>query len=633
MFSAAPGVTGATSLGIDIIVVETIMTIKRASGGGIESGTQTDDNSAAQESQEQGVNFDAYSAHLRNVRSRVYEPIRNIWDNQLKMPTVFHEMPKIQLQPKTEDWKDAQDEDGEGTGSSACAVSAVPSARLLSKSTQKIPWTKKLADHRMAGIKKWVALIEKYPKSFQCGKQWMDDFQCDLGDVVMDVLSKKATSTIHDRAGPLLRYVYWCKQKGMLPFPFVEKSLYAFVNEVGKQAAPTFARSFLCSVAFAGHIMGAESALVVLESKRLTGAAAKFFSEKRKLCQKPPLTVAQVKILEDIVCGKLNRKLPDRVAAGFFMWLIAARARFSDGQNSGILTLDTCMTPDGVTGYAEANVVRTKSSMTLERKTRFLPMAGAIRVFSKDPWAFHYMQAIKDSGLSMGSDRPLLPSPSETGWGSLPISAEAATSWLKSLLTIGGCSADEVKNLGTHSCKVTALSWCAKAGLSKEVRAILGYHSPKGSVMVYGRDNQAEPLRQLDGIFRKIAMDEFFPDATRSGYLVKKDGDDNPVEDDSSSSTSSEDSMDEENPEHEAQEEATDGVVGQWNAGYKDDKLESMSFFRHAMSRVIHVIADEGGTHLLCGRPVSTHFTKLSRKPVVMNPLCKQCFANFIKDR
>ena len=32
------------------------------------------------------------------------------------------------------------------------------------------------------------------------------------------------------------------------------------------------------------------------------------------------------------------------------------------------------------------------------------------------------------------------------------------------------------------------------------------------------------------------------------------------------------------NPEHEAQEEATDGVVGQWNAGYKDDKLESMSF-------------------------------------------------------
>ena len=112
----------------------------------------------------------------------------------------------------------------------------------------------------------------------------------------------------------------------------------------------------------------------------------------------------------------------------------------------------------------------------------------------------------------------------------------------QSLLTTGGCSTDEVKDLGTHSCKVTALSWCAKAGISKEVRAILGYHSPNGSVMVYGRDNQAEPLRQLDGVFRKIAMEEFFPDHTRSGYLVKNDGDGDPEEDDSSTSTSSEDS-------------------------------------------------------------------------------------------
>ena len=162
----------------------------------------------------------------------------------------------------------------------------------------------------------------------------------------------------------------------MAPFPFAEKPLYAFVNEIGQACSPTFPRSFLCSVAFAGHVMGAESALAVLESKRLTGAAAKFFKEKRKLVQKSPLTVAQVKILEGIVSNRSKRKLPDRVAAGFFLWLITARARFSDGQNSGVLTLDTCETRDGVNGYVEANVARTKSSMTLERKTRFLPMAG-----------------------------------------------------------------------------------------------------------------------------------------------------------------------------------------------------------------------------------------------------------------
>ena len=28
----------------------------------------------------------------------------NIWDKQMHVPKVFHEMPKIQLQPKFEDW-------------------------------------------------------------------------------------------------------------------------------------------------------------------------------------------------------------------------------------------------------------------------------------------------------------------------------------------------------------------------------------------------------------------------------------------------------------------------------------------------------------------------------------------------
>ena len=168
------------------------MTIKRASGG-VDSGTQTDKQSLHDES----MNFDAYSGHLRNVRGKMYEPIKNIWDKQLHTPKQFHEMPRICLQPKFEDWRTTEDHDN---GASASSVTSVPSARLLSKSRAKISWAKKLADNRMAGIKKWVALIEKYPDAFQCGRQWKDDFQCDLGDVVMDVLSKKATGTIHDRA-------------------------------------------------------------------------------------------------------------------------------------------------------------------------------------------------------------------------------------------------------------------------------------------------------------------------------------------------------------------------------------------------------------------------------------------------
>jgi len=45
--------------------------------------------------------------------------------------------------------------------------------------------------------------------------------------------------------------------------------------------------------------------------------------------------VAHVKILENIMQGIPDMKLQDRVAAGFFsnfLWMIYARARFSDAQ-------------------------------------------------------------------------------------------------------------------------------------------------------------------------------------------------------------------------------------------------------------------------------------------------------------
>ena len=260
--------------------------------------------------------------------------------------------------------------------------------------------------------------------------------------------------------------------------------------------------------------------------------------------------------------------------------------------------------------------------MTLERKTRFLPMAGSIRLLNGDPWAGHYFEAMQEeASLWVLIDHSYHHHQSQGR--SLPITAEAATSWLKALLVSGGLSQEYVKDLGTHSCKITALSRAAKAGVSKENRAILGYHSDKkSSVLVYGRDNQAEALRQLDNVFKSIASGQFHPDHTRSGYFTGPNENRGNGDDNGSSSSSSEDSADEEEPEHAAQEEATEGVVGTWNAAFGGESLASMAYFRHSMSRVIHVIADEGGSHSLCGRSVSMHFVRLTRKPVVMNRLC-----------
>eukprot|EP00971_Amphidinium_carterae_P100654 1991321-Amphidinium_carterae.1 len=61
-----------------------------------------------------------------------------------------------------------------------------------------------------------------------------------------------------------------------------------------------------------------------------------------------------------------------------------------------------------------------------------------------------------------------------------------------------GFKAEHLTRIATHSLKATALSWCAKYGVSREHRQILGYHAIRGikSFLHYSRDEQAVPLRR-----------------------------------------------------------------------------------------------------------------------------------------
>eukprot|EP00971_Amphidinium_carterae_P346458 6487917-Amphidinium_carterae.1 len=72
---------------------------------------------------------------------------------------------------------------------------------------------------------------------------------------------------------------------------------------------------------------------------------------------------------------------------------------------------------------------------------------------------------------------------------------------------------------GTHSCKVTWLSWLAKAGVPMDTRAVLGGHISPGlvSVFTYSRDELAQPMRAIEALATQIRLKQFDPDATRSG--------------------------------------------------------------------------------------------------------------------
>ena len=98
--------------------------------------------------------------------------------------------------------------------------------------------------------------------------------------------------------------------------------------------------------------------------------------------QRPPLTVSQIVHLEDIVLNSHKTEY-DRVAAGFFLFVLMGRLRFSDGQQICQLQLD--QQPDGF-GFVEAVAAKTKTSVSLERKTRHLPVAVPLIPFGDQQW-------------------------------------------------------------------------------------------------------------------------------------------------------------------------------------------------------------------------------------------------------
>ncbi|CAE6914648.1 unnamed protein product [Symbiodinium sp. CCMP2592] len=463
-----------------------------------------------------------------------------------------------------------------------------------------------------AALAKWLGILERFPEDFGLTLSIRLDREngrdADLKTSLQDVFSQKASVTISGRAGPLARYVKHCRGQQVNPFPVTEAGVYAFLQDYASHEAPTFARSFLSSLAFAKFTVSLKVSDEVF-SPRVRGLSSKLYLDKRKTRQKPALKVDHVRKLEAIATGSINFEPADRVAAGFFVWTLYARARYSDAQAAGAMTCDLSDTPDGVVGYLEAAVERSKTSFSLERKVRHLHMFAPIQGIGEVPWGVKWFEFYKVHGPPLGTGKPLLPSPlSGGGWQTAPLAVASATKWMKSLLIRAGCDRSSVESLGTHSLKATTLSWSAKFGLTREVRAALGYHARgrDGTEIIYGRDNMSAPVRRLQEVLLEVSRERFMPDATRSGYFVKRFGQPEGIPippDEVLSDSSSEASEDAEDVDHEAAEAAADELGRQWepDAGLRAE-LEAVPLFRNKDSRFIHAVVSEEGDKFRCGR-------------------------------
>ena len=126
--------------------------------------------------------------------------------------------------------------------------------------------------------------------------------------------------------------------------------------------------------------------------------------------QRPPLTVQQVSELEGIVKDD-SRSDSDKLAAGYFLCLIFGRLRYSDGLQISELRLDKVVHQGKTYGFLECMAERSKTSVSLERKIRHIPVAIPMTGFTDPSWVEPWLAVRKKLKLVEGVNVPLMPSP------------------------------------------------------------------------------------------------------------------------------------------------------------------------------------------------------------------------------
>ena len=210
----------------------------------------------------------------------------------------------------------------------------------------QLTWEEALSRNSVAAIRKWVGIVLCLPSAFDLGRKLSRSLPLGaaLHGGLKEVFAGRAAGTLHNRAGPILRYIGWCRAQGEPPFPVEEQLAYRFMKAAEASCSPTFLRSFVVSMCFCHHVLGLLGAESAANSMRVRGAAQSMYLLKRKKVQKPPFTAKMVSELETFVCraadsSKSNR-VRDAILAGFFLILAYMRARYSDGLQLCRLVLD-----------------------------------------------------------------------------------------------------------------------------------------------------------------------------------------------------------------------------------------------------------------------------------------------------
>ena len=322
----------------------------------------------------------------------------------------------------------------------------------------------------------------------------------------------KSPQTLLKRAASLRRYFKWhselrsdAKQVEVSPLPFTEQDVWAFFHwlrdyRIENNRGFTNASAFLETVRFMKFTLELRDSDIVLQSRRLLGFASIERMQKGPTRQAAPLELVHLQRLHEVLQN--GSCLMDRLGAGVILICIYGRARWSD-----LRYIHHVVVEEGRNGFLTLYTAEHKTSAVGARREQYLPLVVPWMGVVHDEWIKTFLDVYLELGLNIFKIPlgPLLPAPRlGGGFAARPLSTPEAATWLRLLLHgTPGCD-----NFRAHSLKTTLLVWAAKAGLEKEVRAVLGHHASalEGSEVVYSRHLQTRALRKLCMLLHRVRI-------------------------------------------------------------------------------------------------------------------------------
>lgn len=394
----------------------------------------------------------------------------------------------------------------------------------------QIPWTierrlkgvriqRSDEDERNHSLKKLKALVLLDPLATALGKSLVRQTgSLEAEEIIAasfsDAFSNKSSGTLTKRAGSLQRLVVQLyKQDVASPWRMSEADLYGALTVLREEGCGATAPShileslhFLHSVTRFLHMD-----LEVVISSRCRGVAHSCYLSKAPLVQRDPLSCEQVEKLEQTMAraGPVVQCI-----LGQILFCIHAVCRWKDAQRLKLLEL----LGTGESQIIFGDALGSKTSLNKEAKTRFTPYAALAQGLTECSWGRLWINARRECGLKFGEgpDGFALPTWSLRldRWGSTPMGAAEATSWLQEFLGDDG-NGDQL--VGSHSLKVTLLTWASRSTvvkLSKAERLLLGHHIQPGvkSMVTYSREAYTSLMGKVLAIYRSIRSGAFNPD-------------------------------------------------------------------------------------------------------------------------